>query len=1011
MPRAIDLLTPKADHDPLANLLDFSNIDQTVQIAGMNIKNYLDQLLDTVVEVIKDATGLDLSELAGVLEGLDLSSPEAFLQSLVDAIIALPEVAMDLITQLIGMLVEAPAELEPLLTGLINLLVTLPDTLAGLLSALVELLVEAPDVLMQLLSSLISLLVGTPELLAELAAQVVSVLATLPDSLSALLTSLMTVLFSLPDMLTQLAEALVSTGTALLGPDSPLNAANLFGAISGALIPALDASKITTGVLDLLRIPTLPTGQISGLPAALASMLTTSSPFNAANLFGQLPTGVVGLLPVSHIGVSNPNLITAGGFDTPASVASTGWVWDGTDGQSSPLGCASTTANSSPLTLVAPNTIAVTAGQTLSVGAFTKYAGLVATAGQNAIRVNVAAYLGSSVVSTTQVVGIASPSGTSPGWIQLIGSYTVPAGVDNILVQLQVTGAASAGTVKYDNASASKTGLMSGTWMTGISGTVASDMQSFTDQIFRASNGGASTGNPLGSIFTSLTNLPGGNIVSSLLPAVIPALDATKITTGLLGLARFPSLPASQIGSGVFGAGLIPSLDASKITTGLLQLAQIPTNLLGVGNIPDLGSLTDQITNALIGTGSQYAGASLPQARGSLDSLYSNVVDAVNGLQTMRSTDTATNISGVNVSVNFGNYPNGPLPSTFTTTYSGTGSSTIGVKGGNAGWATLVNDGNRTANVVYNLMPSNTDFQIVRGTMASPPSGPGSGAMIYAMGRVDNPANPQNYVWARAYCVGFLQYAADVGYTVAGVETIMAGGIPLTWSLDISVVIGVNGNPRRYQAYSGNTLIFDQVEAGTNSKLGAGFRYWGCRTSMKTVSGSAVDPGSVASTSVSDNQQPAVLGSTFRASRRVTSTVTAVAGNATRLPANFYETTDWCSPDMSWDGTNLTLNTEGTYIVVIRCAVTAGGGGAGLNAALFQNPTVGGTNVAAIIGAGMSYPGGAPNGLGGVATFYALAGDVLNPGYQVSGSSCTIAGESAGIASYFEVALLNRSMA
>src|SRR4029077_10082296 len=102
-----------------------------------------------------------------------------------------------------------------------------------------------------------------------------------------------------------------------------------------------------------------------------------------------------------------------------------------------------------------------------------------------------------------------------------------------------------------------------------------------------------------------------------------------------------------------------------------------------------------------------------------------------------------------------------------------------------------------------------TDFQIVRCTLAGAPPGDNGGSkpMIAAIGRVDNPANPRNYVWARGYNDGFLTYKGDVGCTVNGVDTTWFSGIPLTWSMDINVIFGVGGNPRRYQVFSGTTLV------------------------------------------------------------------------------------------------------------------------------------------------------------------------------------------------------------
>jgi hypothetical protein len=137
---------------------------------------------------------------------------------------------------------------------------------------------------------------------------------------------------------------------------------------------------------------------------------------------------------------------------------------------------------------------------------------------------------------------------------------------------------------------------------------------------------------------------------------------------------------------------------------------------------------------------------------------------------------------------------------------------------------------------MYNVQPTNTDFQQVKGTMGSAPQQGGSGGtpMVWCIGNADSFSNPQNYRWARAYCDGFLSYKADIGYTVAGVNTVMASNIPLTWSMDITVNFGANNNVRRIQAFSGTTLVADVTEAGTASQIGSGFRYWGARTEMKT---------------------------------------------------------------------------------------------------------------------------------------------------------------------------------
>lgn len=67
MPSAFDRRTPANDHDPLANLLNFDDISQTVEQSGSMIR-------DAIVNVIKQFTGIDLS------------SPEAFVESLITVV-------------------------------------------------------------------------------------------------------------------------------------------------------------------------------------------------------------------------------------------------------------------------------------------------------------------------------------------------------------------------------------------------------------------------------------------------------------------------------------------------------------------------------------------------------------------------------------------------------------------------------------------------------------------------------------------------------------------------------------------------------------------------------------------------------------------------------------------------------------------------------------------------------------------------------------------------------------
>ena len=286
-----------------------------------------------------------------------------------------------------------------------------------------------------------------------------------------------------------------------------------------------------------------------------------------------------------------------------------------------------------------------------------------------------------------------------------------------------------------------------------------------------------------------------------------------------------------------------------------------------VGNSPDLQAIADHVLNGLTGGAGWFgSGTNVPpdQSRGGLDHIYAEVQSHTTALQKLESDEQAIDNSGVKVNLDFSDYPDGNLPSIFTITYSGAGTSLLGVTNGQGGWRTKVNDGNRTARGAYNVAPTNSDFQVIRGTLGGLPEQGGSGGAprIGVMGRLNSPSNPVTFVWGRGYCTGFLTYKGDMGCTVNNVETVWVSGIALDWSTDIRCVFGVGTQARRYQFFSGSKMIYDQVEVGTASQLGAGFRHFGLTAEIRTVSsGTPKIPGTLAAASISDAAPPATVGS------------------------------------------------------------------------------------------------------------------------------------------------------
>ena len=79
--------------------------------------------------------------------------------------------------------------------------------------------------------------------------------------------------------------------------------------------------------------------------------------------------------------------------------------------------------------------------------------------------------------------------------------------------------------------------------------------------------------------------------------ASLTDLNAIKITTGTLAVARIPNLNASKITTGTLAVARIPNLDASKMTTGQLAVDRLPDGIVVAS-----GGNTTFIGNVGIGT-------------------------------------------------------------------------------------------------------------------------------------------------------------------------------------------------------------------------------------------------------------------------------------------------------------------------------------------------------------------------------------------------------------------------
>ncbi|MGV0634502.1 hypothetical protein ABQE69_08995 [Mycolicibacillus trivialis] len=304
-------------------------------------------------------------------------------------------------------------------------------------------------------------------------------------------------------------------------------------------IPVLgDIIKALTGVVN---------GDLPDLEAWAKKLLDVFSPLNAANLFGWIPQ-----IDLGSIGQTAPNLLTEGDFADPVTIdVNTGFYHDDAHGRTAD-GCAAFDGDSSGAVLVS-ELVRVSEGQKLDAGAWVSTEGAAGSA--DSVLVELQTYLGDVLVSSV-TLGSLSPSGTSPGWVELSDEFVVPAGVDFVAVQLHVTSGLSGGTVRFDDVFVKKVQRLPIPFVDDLSNILsqaADTVQAIIDRIINAfENLGelVDTVLPVGGVLDAIFGIfdvgLGARAKTSELQARIRALEsaANSITLDFGGSAS-SSLPGS----------------------------------------------------------------------------------------------------------------------------------------------------------------------------------------------------------------------------------------------------------------------------------------------------------------------------------------------------------------------------------------------------------------------------------------------------------------------------------
>ena len=367
-------------------------------------------------------------------------------------------------------------------------------------------------------------------------------------------------------------------------------------------------------------------GTFTGLLTQIETMLTNTSSLSGGTLVGTVPTDVLHVLDLGSVDQTLQELTGNGSFLSSHAIdpaaAAAGITWDASTARTTG-GSAKFVANSTTKSLFS-NPITVSQGQQISLSTYVKWASLGITTGTSTpIELNVATFKDGVLTGGTgntgfTNIGVAGGVGTSSDWTHISGTFTVPAGVDRVMMKITLRNNAVGGNVWFDEASMTRTGVLAGSWMSGSQGTVAADFQHIVDAIHQAVNGGSSSDNSIYSILPNIQQVFGA-IYNAVYPTSATTATAANAQAALQA-AWYNLFGYSYVKPTLWGTAL-PLIDGTKLDP---NGSNIPT-----GVIPDITrdmsqdmqDTIDAIYSTIAGTGSDLTPAQAKQKFQSLMNL------------------------------------------------------------------------------------------------------------------------------------------------------------------------------------------------------------------------------------------------------------------------------------------------------------------------------------------------------------------------------------------------------
>ena len=324
------------------------------------------------------------------------------------------------------------------------------------------------------------------------------------------------------------------------------------GTFTASQIPSLDASKVTTGTFAQSLIPALGAAQIPNLDA---SKITT----------GTFTAGLIPNLDAAKITTGTLNVARIPDLDAAKTTTGTFAV----------ARIPALDASNVPTGTFSASQIPTLDASKVGTGTLTNTVRNTTSVGTRAVDVYDS--------DSTNKVSIVTPATGS-----LTADYTLTLPVDD----------GNNGQVLTTNGS----GVL--TWSSAAVGSVTS-VDVNLPSIFTMAGGPITSAGTISatlasqaanSFWAAPNGAPGAPTFRAMVAADVPALDATKITTGTFTTALIPDLDSAKITTGTLNVARIPDLDSAKITTGTLNVARIPdldaakttTGTFAVARIPAL---------------------------------------------------------------------------------------------------------------------------------------------------------------------------------------------------------------------------------------------------------------------------------------------------------------------------------------------------------------------------------------------------------------------------------------